>query len=158
MVCSGQAAKARNAEIAKGARIPPLVPYELRDQWHPTRNGKFEYGKVHISEKRKVWWMCDHCGHEWEESVRDRTRLHEYGAWDAWHKPYCRCPECGGTLDSLAWHYPSLAAEWSSENPVSAWDVRPNSTTLDFVPRWICTQGHTWSMPLASRIRGATCP
>ena len=158
MVCSSQASKARNAEAARHSRIPYVVPLELRDQWHPTKNAKFEYGKVHISEKRKVWWKCDHCGFEWEESIRDRTRIHEYGTWDAWHEPYCRCPKCGGTLDSLAWHYPSLAAEWSSANPKSAWDIRPNSTTLDFIPQWVCENGHTWSMPLASRVHGSTCP
>ena len=158
MVCSGLATKAQNAEEAKKHRFPDFVSYELRDQWHPTRNAKFEYGKTSISIKRKVWWLCDHCGYEWEESVRDRTRIHEYGAWDAWHKPSCRCPECGGVLGSLAWNYPSLAAEWSSSNPKSAWDVPPSSTTLDFVPQWVCSQGHAWSMPLASRINGATCP
>lgn len=158
MVCSGQASKARNAEAAKYTRIPYVVPPELCDQWHPTKNEKFEYGKTHISAKRKVWWQCDHCGFEWEESVRDRTRVQWAGAWDAWHTPYCRCPKCGGTLDSLAWHYPSLAAEWSAANPKSAWDIRPNSSTLDFVPQWVCTNGHTWSMPLASRVHGATCP
>lgn len=160
MVCSGLASKERNAIESKNHRIPPFVPHELCDQWHPEKNSKFEYGKTHISEKRKVWWQCDHCGFEWEESVRDRLRLHEYGAWDAWHAPYCRCPECGGTLDSLAWHYPSLAREWSANNPVSAWDVRPNTNALSFTPQWVCLENpnHVWAMPLASRVRGAGCP
>jgi len=158
MVCANLDTTAYNKQMDKQTRIPPIVPCELADQWHPTKNKKYEFGNIHISIKRKVWWQCDHCGYEWEESVRDRTRIHTYGSWDAWHEPYCRCPECGGTLDSLAWHYPSLAAEWSKSNPQSAWDIRPNSKTLGYIPEWVCSYGHAWNMPLASRVRGASCP
>ena len=158
-VCRGLKTKELASLTEAEYRIPSLVPYELRDQWHPVKNVSFEYGKTHIGANRLLWWKCDHCGYEWEESVRDRTRIHEYGAWTAWHQPYCRCPECGGTLDSLAWHYPSLAKEWSGNNPVSAWDIRPNGQ-IDFIPEWVCAVDptHVWSMPLASRVRGAQCP
>ena len=70
-----------------------------------------------------------------------------------------RCPNCRTILDSLAWHDPGLAAEWSPTNPRSAWEVRPHSST-PFVPEWICATDarHVWRAPLSSRSNGAECP
>lgn len=159
-VCKGLSTKKRNMLLNEGEHIPLNVPFELRDQWHPTKNKKFEFGKTSLGEGRKIWWQCDHCGYEWQESLRDRLRQKSYGAWDCPHKPYYRCPKCVGTLDSLGWHYPSLAKEWSERNPVSAWDVSPTSTVIDFTPEWVCSENpdHVWTMPLASRVAGAGCP
>lgn len=62
-------------------------------------------------------------------------------------------------MDSLAYHYPELAAEWSPENPLSAWQIRPTSQTR-FIPTWVCSHKpeHVWQVPLASRAAGAGCP
>lgn len=159
-VCKGLNTKVENKIQNKNQRIPSIVPPELCDQWHPINNKKYEFGRASFGESRRIWWKCDHCGHEWQESLRDRLRKRSYGAWDCSHKPYYRCPKCVGTLDSLGWHYPSLAKEWSARNPVSAWDISPSSSIIDFTPEWVCSQdsNHIWTMPLASRIAGAACP
>lgn len=70
-----------------------------------------------------------------------------------------RCPNCRTILDSLAWHDPALAAEWSPTNPITAWQVRPHAVT-DFVPEWICATypEHVWQAPLSARSNGEECP
>jgi len=70
-----------------------------------------------------------------------------------------RCPKCRSTLDSLAWHFPDLATEWSSYNPLSAWHVRLNAT-LPFIPEWICLSesSHGWNVTSTVRVRGSTYP
>src|SRR6185312_1744697 len=70
-----------------------------------------------------------------------------------------RCPNCRTILDSLAWHDPGLAAEWSSTNPLTAWQLRPTAST-PFVPQWVCSINpeHVWTAPRASRSHGADCP
>lgn len=121
---------------------------EVASQWHTTLNKKLTPETVLWNSKRNVWWRADCCGHEWQEPVRDRNK---YQRW--------RCPNCRTILDSLAWHDPGLAAEWSLANPVTAWQVRPTASTT-FPPEWICSiyPEHIWTAPLASRSHGAECP
>ncbi|WP_225989509.1 zinc-ribbon domain-containing protein [Rhodococcus erythropolis] len=127
--------------------VADLVP-EIAAQWHPTRNGKFTPQNVVWDSRRTMWWQADCCGHTWQESVRDRDKYQRL-----------RCPSCRTILGSLAWHDPGLAAEWSAANPISAWQVRPNSS-IPFIPEWICATNteHVWRAPLSSRSNGAECP
>jgi very-short-patch-repair endonuclease len=62
-------------------------------------------------------------------------------------------------LDSLAYHFPALASQWSTDNPVTAWHIRPSSST-PFVPQWVCSEdsSHRWQSSLSSRSSGAGCP
>lgn len=134
--------------VATGKRwLADTLP-EIASQWHPARNGKLTPQNVVWDSKRLIWWRVDCCGHEWEESVRDRDKYKRL-----------RCPNCKTILGSLAWCDPGLAAEWAPQNPVSAWQVRPTAAT-DFVPLWICATdlAHTWRAPLSSRSSGAECP
>ncbi|WP_086820188.1 zinc-ribbon domain-containing protein [Allokutzneria sp. NRRL B-24872] len=121
---------------------------EIASQWHPTRNGTLAPANVVWDSKRVIWWKTDCCGYEWQESVRDRDKYKRL-----------RCSNCKTILGSLAWHDPGLAAEWAPQNPVSAWQVRPNAAT-DFVPLWICSTdpAHVWRAPLSSRSSGTECP
>ncbi|RSN39295.1 lysine biosynthesis protein LysW [Amycolatopsis sp. WAC 04197] len=121
---------------------------EIAGQWHPTRNGKLTPQNVVWDSKRTVWWLAKCCGHEWQESVRDRDKYQRL-----------RCPTCRTILGSLAWQSPDLAATWSPVNPVSAWHIRPHAT-LTFTPEWVCpiNPAHVWQMSLSSRSSGGDCP
>lgn len=121
---------------------------ELASQWHLTRNKGMSPDQLPWNSKRKVWWQSACCGAEWEESPLNRDKYRRM-----------RCPTCQSILGSLAWCDPGLALEWASENPISAWHVRPSADTA-FVPRWVCANdsSHRWEMPLASRSAGAGCP
>lgn len=121
---------------------------EIAAQWHPTRNGNLDPGMIGPDSTRVVWWRSDCCGHEWREQVRDRDKYRRL-----------RCPHCESILDSLAWQDPGLAAEWSPNNPLSPWHVRPHATTR-FLPEWVCSVNpeHVWRSPLASRSAGSGCP
>ncbi len=143
--CRGLATAASRAVYR--SYVTDVYP-EVASQWHPTRNGELRPERVVFNSKRNVWWLADCCGHEWQEPVRDRNKYRRL-----------RCPECKTILDSLAWHDPGLAAEWSPTNSVSAWNVRPTAST-QFVPEWICSvnPSHVWQAPLASRSSGAECP
>lgn len=138
----------RGQETAKNPTYLADFYPEIASQWHPNRNGKLTPQNVRYNSKRNVWWFADCCGYEWQEAVRDRNK---YQRW--------RCPQCRTILDSLAWHDPGLAAEWSPNNPISAWQVRPTASTR-FLPEWICSVNpkHVWHAPLSSRSNGAECP
>lgn len=138
------------AETVKVARNPRLAQEcpEIASQWHPTRNGKHTPDDVPHDSRRMVWWLDPQCGHEWEESVRDRNKYQRY-----------RCPECRTILDSLAYQFPLLAREWSPNNPISAWQIRPHGATT-FPAEWVCADNpeHVWAATLSSRTTGSDCP
>lgn len=121
---------------------------EIAMQWHPTLNGKWTPENVGPNSKRLVWWKAACCCHQWQEEVNQRNK-----------RPRYLCPECETVLDSLAWFDPGMAAEWSPENPASAWQVRPTGAT-GFLPSWVCAVDprHQWQASLASRYAGSDCP
>ncbi|MDR1264026.1 MAG: hypothetical protein LBK42_00280 [Propionibacteriaceae bacterium] len=121
---------------------------ELASQWHPTLNGRHTPENVGAGSALSIWWLADCCGLEWQERVAYRDK-----------RPRLRCPRCQTILGSLAWQDPGLAAEWSTNNSLTAWQVRPTST-LRFTPEWVCSvdPAHVWTMPLPSRGNGADCP
>ena len=127
--------------------LADTVP-EIAAQWHPTRNGKLTPSDVIWDSQRVVWWQADCCGHEWQESVRNRDKYQRV-----------RCPQCRTLLGSLASENPGLAAEWSNRNPISAWQVRPHSSH-GFLPEWVCRTDpeHVWWAPVSSRSNGSGCP
>lgn len=44
-------------------------------QWHPTNNGEITPFNVTYGSGKKVWWLCNECGNEWESTVSNRTTL-----------------------------------------------------------------------------------
>lgn len=140
----------RSNETRRNKATPTLsqeLP-EVAAQWHPTRNRRLSPDDVVHTSTRSVWWRDSACGHEWEERVCARNKYQRY-----------RCPKCRTILDSLAYQFPLLADEWSPRNPVTAWQVRPNGTTL-FEPEWVCSddETHVWVSSLTSRTNGSGCP
>ncbi|WP_200895364.1 zinc-ribbon domain-containing protein [Kitasatospora griseola] len=142
---SRRTTEARQQIEAVGAAPYRLSP-EIAGQWHPSLNGRTSLARISPRSRRTVWWQDPNCGHEWQETPEQRDKGQRL-----------RCPVCRTILDSLAFHFPDLAAEWSPANPLSAWQVRPTAQTA-FVPVWTCSDGHTWHAPLASRANGSGCP
>jgi hypothetical protein len=121
---------------------------EIASTWHPTLNRKWTPETIQATSKRMMWWRDPRCGHEWEERVVDRDKYARL-----------RCPGCKEILDSLAWEFPEIAAQWSPSNPLSAWMVRPTSA-LPFTPEWLCSvePTHRWEATTANRVNGGQCP
>jgi hypothetical protein len=146
--CRGQETRAERLVQAEADPVSYGLNAEIAAQWHPTKNGRIERTKVSPGSRKLVWWLDPGCGHEWQETPARREKAQRL-----------RCPNCRTILDSLAYHFPELATEWSPENPVSAWHVRPTAQTA-FTPVWVCTKNpqHAWQATLASRTNGSDCP
>jgi hypothetical protein len=126
------------------ARLSP----EITAQWHPTLNSPRDVATVSSGSRKTFWWREPSCGHEWAATPSERQK-----------RQRLRCPECRTILDSLAYHFPTIAAEWAPENPTTAWHVRPSGAT-PFTPAWICSTDptHRWEASVASRTAGSDCP
>ncbi|MFT4470512.1 zinc-ribbon domain-containing protein [Arthrobacter sulfonylureivorans] len=140
--CKGQASAAKDRPML--AEVQP----ELASQWHPDRNGRWTPENVVPGSQRRIHWKAACCGYEWVESPASRDGGRRL-----------RCPRCETILDSLAWSDPGLAAEWSEENLLTAWHVRPTANTA-FIPKWVCSvdRSHVWESTLGSRSSGSECP
>ena len=146
--CRGNATRTQRLEAVAADPESHAMNREIAAQFHPTLNGKIRLEAISPESKRVLWWIDAECGHVWHASPREREKG---------QRP--RCPECRSILDSLAYHFPEIGAEWSGSNPQTAWQVRPSGQTA-FVPEWICANNpaHVWEAPLASRTAGAGCP
>lgn len=125
-----------------------LTP-EISSQWHPTKNKPLKLAQMAPESRRTVWWLDPTCGHEFQATPRERDKYQRL-----------RCPQCNTILDSLAYHYPDIAEEWSHENALTPWHVRPNATNFIEAPWWVCStdSSHTWQATPGSRVNGSTCP
>ena len=47
---------------------------ELAKEWHPTKNGAFSPKDIKAGSSKKAWWLCPHCGHEYESTVYSRVK------------------------------------------------------------------------------------
>ncbi len=59
---------------------------DVAKDWHPTRNGSLTSEQVTVGCGKKVWWMCQVCGHEWLQFVYARQQ--------------CGCPKCSSEFKS----------------------------------------------------------
>lgn len=50
-----------------------IVFPHLKDEWHPTKNGRLRPEHFKPKSGIKVWWLCDQ-GHSWEARIADRSR------------------------------------------------------------------------------------
>lgn len=145
MVCRGLATKARPDQSYLETTDP-----ELAAEWvRPRDGGNYSPSNVKDGSKRTIVWHCNACGYEWEATVKERQ-----------YRNFNCCPSCGKVMGSLAWKYPQLAAEWSPNNPISPWNIKPFSS-LSFKPEWVCSKNpnHVWKMTTTLRInKGRGCP
>lgn len=131
------------------------VDSELAATLHPTRNNELNVGVVPENYRKALWWkslQC--CGHEWQETIVERTLGRRPQAGRGHHY----CPRCKSVWGSLAWLNPELAAEWHEDNALTPWHVKPFSA--GFVVKWRCTAdpGHEWKASVIDRSSGRLCP
>lgn len=146
--CRGNKTRTERLEaVAADPTLHSMNP-ETASQWHRAKNGNLKLETISPSSRRTLWWTSWECGHEWQATPAEREKGQRL-----------RCPECRTILDSLAYHFPELADEWSPQNPLTAWQVRASGSTA-FTPIWVCTNNpdHTWTATLSSRATGSGCP
>ena len=88
---------------------PELIP-----EWSE-RNLPLTPDKITFGSNKRVWWKGA-CGHEWETSVKARSKGE-------------KCPICSGArviegINDLATLKPLLAQEWSEKNKLKPTEVR----------------------------------
>ena len=121
--------------------LATLFP-ELAAEWHPDKNAVFCAGDFSPGSRKKVWWRCGTCGHDYQSSVMSRTQ----GSG---------CPVCAGKtvipgLNDLKSRFPDIAAEWDFEKNGS---LTPEMVTEQSNRKvwWKCDLGHSYQAVISSR-------
>lgn len=65
--CLGLKAIAGQTDLAS-------VHPEVAAQWHPTKNENLTPTQVTTYSRKKVWWLCPNCGHEWQADINNRSK------------------------------------------------------------------------------------
>ena len=65
--CSGK-------RVMKGFNDLATRHPNLLDEWHPSKNLDFFPHEVTSGSKKKAWWKCNKCGHEWQTQINNRSR------------------------------------------------------------------------------------
>jgi very-short-patch-repair endonuclease len=177
--CPRCAARARSAP-PRGRSLLDRFPATAAE-WHPTRNGRTTPADVSYGASQRVWWLCSHCGNEWQAWVYNRVK--GTGCPDCAQIARSQrgnrrvAPRTGSSVaapatgasstaepsarvgDSFLKRYPDAAAEW---HPTENGTLRPGAVGHSSNRRawWSCrTCGHEWSAVINSRGRGGVgCP
>lgn len=119
---------------------------ELISEWSE-KNLPLTPDKITFGSNKRVWWKGA-CGHEWETSVKARSKGE-------------KCPICSGArviegINDLATLKPLLAQEWSEKNELKPTEVSVASHKKII---WKCKHGHEWEASVKSRtVNGTGCP
>lgn len=120
---------------------PELIP-----EWSE-KNLPLTPDKITFGSNKRVWWKGA-CGHEWETSVKARSKGE-------------KCPICSGArviegINDLVTLKPLLAQEWSEKNKLKPTELSVASHKKII---WKCKHGHEWEASVKSRtINGTGCP
>lgn len=129
----------------------------LVDEWHPTRNGELTPDIISAGSSRRIWWVhTTKSGvvHEWDTTVKDRTR-------EGTGCPTCAVRGPRPVKPALPVNYPHLADEW---HPTRNGDLTPADVTEGSTRRvwWrhVTPDGgvHEWPSRVQHRTAGKGCP
>ena len=61
-----------NKRVGEGINDLQTMYPDIAKEWHPTKNGDLTPNKIIPGGKKKVWWKCNNCGHEWQTDPYSR--------------------------------------------------------------------------------------
>lgn len=152
---SNRARKGKGCPKCAGSIVSPdgsikvLFP-ELMEEWHPDKNEGIDPATISRGSARRVWWLCQKCGNEWNSFVFSRTSKNS------------GCLKCSGfapsELNCVATLYPDVAAEWHpTKNQLSPDEVTGKSGKIVWWKCGVCL--HEWRAKVVNRTHlGSLCP
>jgi hypothetical protein len=168
--CSAPVHARRLRALARAqARVPPerslafkrpLLVAEL----DPTRNRGVDPEAIAYGARRKLWWRCPDCGHEWRATVSSRA-IKGTGCRRCFMKRHSqqlaernrKRPPTVPIERSLGMLHPELLADL---HPNLNGETDPYTIGASSHRRlwWRCSAGHEWQTTVNTRSRGCGCP
>ena len=135
-----------NQKICEDNCLETVNPI-LAKEWDYAKNDGLTPKEVGSGARRKVWWICKD-GHEWEDTIDNRSRGNR-------NCPYCSNRKINNE-NCLSVLNPKISLEWNYEKNGK---LTPNDVPLHCGKRvwWICKKGHEWEAIINNRIN-KNCP
>lgn len=132
---------------------------ELVKEWNYKKNKNLTPEKVVSGSNKKVWWICQKCGYEWEATIVSRT-ITGNGCRN------CAINSVGNKIKSkklekygdLTKTHPELVKEWNYEKNG---DLKPECFHLGSTEKvwWRCPNGHEYEQIIYARTKdNYNCP
>lgn len=122
---------------------------DLVSLWNYGKNKGMKPESFRAMSNRKIWWKCNVCNGEWEESIINVAKGN-------------RCPFCSGHrvlkgFNDLQTQHPEVASDWDYEKNegLNPCDFLSGSGKYVW---WKCSQGHSWQDSIANRCTVRHCP
>lgn len=146
-----------NTLVLNGFNDLATKNFFLAKEWHPTKNGNLTPSNVSPNSGKKVWWLGQDCGHEWEATIANRAN--GAGCFICKYKKGATTkstPKIG--ITDLLSQNPSVAAQWHpTKNAFGPEEVNAGSRKYAW---WQCEKEHEWKTRIVYRTnKDATgCP
>ncbi|WP_072273897.1 zinc-ribbon domain-containing protein [Peribacillus simplex] len=118
---------------------------KLASQWHKEKNKLTPWEVYHNYSGSKFWWVCEK-GHEWEATIRTRTKGHGCG--------YCARNLISYDKSILATSSDLVQIFHPVKNTVAPSELAPTSQRRIW---WMCDQGHEWEEEVIKQAKRKTC-
>jgi hypothetical protein len=122
---------------------------ELAKQWHKTKNLPLTPKDVAPNSNKSVWWICnENKNHVWEARIQSRNSGRGCGL--------CRGLVVVPGVNDLVTLFPKIARTWDGQTnlPLEKTKISPTSSKR---VNWICKLGHSYTLPINSRVAGTEC-
>ena len=135
-----------NRKLLKGFNDLETKSPRIAKEWHPTRNGSSTPSNTLYVSTKEIWWKCNK-GHEWIETVSNRT------------KKNCNCPYCSNHRGNLLISkHPLIAKEWNHFKNGDT-DLLYYTSSSRKKVWWKDSLGHEWMTTGEARTRNNNgCP
>ncbi|MHC5534693.1 zinc-ribbon domain-containing protein [Priestia megaterium] len=134
---------------------------DIVEEWNVEKNEGLNPDNFSVKSRRKVWWICKDCNHEWKASIGDRTRDNKS----------TNCPKCARRItgeknranklndkNRLSICYPEMAKQWVYEKNDN-FTPETISSNSRFNAWWRCEKGHEFQGSVVVRTsRNIICP
>ncbi len=121
----------------------------LAKQWHKTKNLPLTPKDVSPNSNKSVWWICSKDkNHIWQARIQSRNSGRGCGL--------CRGLVVVPGVNDLVTLFPEIAKTWDSKTnlPLEKTNISPTSSKR---VSWICKIGHSYTLPINSRVNGTDC-
>lgn len=121
---------------------------EVCKYWNYDKNERLQPNLFSYGSKKKVWWKCPCCGHEWQARIANKIR----------GNPCPKCTPCKDFFNSISSKCPHLISEFDgAKNGLFTPDQISYGSHRKFW--WKCSVcGHEWEASPHSRSHGTGCP
>ena len=137
-----------NSDAQAKASLATANP-QLAKQWHKTKNLPLTPKDVAPNSNKRAWWICTkNKNHIWEATIQSRNSGKGCGL--------CRGLVVQSGVNDLVTLFPRIAETWDEKtnHPLDKTKVSPTSSKR---VNWICKVGHSYTLPINSRVKGTDC-